>query len=147
MFDRPLKEISLGKVLVQLFTASRRFNVVIQPQLVLLQKTLLSIESLGRMLDPDLDLWVTAKPYLERWMHDQIGLPALQRRLLAEAPYIISALPELPRLLHQRLQPPSTAADDTMKELATVQRHRNALLALVAGLLGVTIALLFLRLV
>ena len=79
--------------------------------------------------------------------NDQIGLPALQRRLLAEAPYIISALPELPRLLHQRLQPPSTVADDTMKELATVQRHRNALLALVAGLLGVTIALLFLRLV
>src|SRR5512141_1187485 len=63
VFDRPLKEISLGKVLLQLFTASRRFNVVIQPQLVLLQKTLLSIESLGRMLDPDLDLWVTAKPY------------------------------------------------------------------------------------
>ena len=103
IFDRPLKEISLGKVLVQLFTASRRFNVEIQPQLVLLQKTLLNIEGLGRMLDPDLDLWVTAKPFLERWMHDQIGLPALQRRLLAEAPYIVAALPELPRLLHQRL--------------------------------------------
>jgi ubiquinone biosynthesis protein len=147
VFDRPLKEISLGRVLVQLFTASRRFNVVIQPQLVLLQKTLLSIEALGRMLDPDLDLWVTAKPYLERWMQDQIGLPALQRRLLAEAPYIIGALPELPRLLHQRLLAPSSTGDDRLKELATAQRHRNAMLALVAGLLGVTIALLLMRMV
>ena len=78
IFDRPLKEISLGKVLMQLFRASRRFNVEIQPQLVLLQKTLLNIEGLGRQLDPDLDLWVTAKPFLERWMENQIGLPALQ---------------------------------------------------------------------
>jgi len=147
VFDRPLKEISLGKVLVQLFTASRRFNVVIQPQLVLLQKTLLSIESLGRMLDPDLDLWVTAKPYLERWMQNQIGLPALQRRLLAEAPYIINALPELPRLLHQRLLAPPSAADETLKELAAAQRQRNALLVVVAGLLGIVAALLLIRLV
>ena len=102
IFDRPLKEISLGRVLLQLFRASRRFNVEIQPQLVLLQKTLLNIEGLGRQLDPDLDLWVTAKPFLERWMENQIGLPALQRRLLAEAPYIVAALPELPRLLHQQ---------------------------------------------
>ena len=85
IFDRPLKEISLGKVLVQLFRASRRFNVEIQPQLVLLQKTLLNVEGLGRQLDPDLDLWVTAKPFLERWMEDQIGFRALERRLFAEA--------------------------------------------------------------
>ena len=82
IFDRPLREISLGKVLVSLFRASRRFNVQIQPQLTLLQKTLLNVEGLGRQLDPELDLWVTAKPFLERWMQDQIGLPALQRRLL-----------------------------------------------------------------
>ena len=87
IFDRPLKEISLGRVLVQLFRASRRFNVEIQPQLVLLQKTLLNIEGLGRQLDPDLDLWVTAKPYLERWMEEQIGWRALERRLRAEAPF------------------------------------------------------------
>ena len=96
-----------GRVLLQLFRASRRFNVEIQPQLVLLQKTLLNVEGLGRQLDPNLDLWVTALPYLERWMNDRIGLPALKRRLLAEAPYIVAALPELPRLIHQRLTAPT----------------------------------------
>ncbi len=145
-FDRPLKEISLGKVLLQLFTASRRFNVEIQPQLVLLQKTLLSIESLGRMLDPDLDLWVTAKPYLERWMKDQIGFPALQRRLLAEAPYLVGALPEIPRLLHQRLLAPPAATDETVRELASTQRERNSLLAIIAVLIAGILTLLVLRL-
>ncbi|MBJ7421133.1 MAG: ubiquinone biosynthesis regulatory protein kinase UbiB, partial [Rhodoferax sp.] len=72
-FDRPLKEISLGMVLLRLFQTSRRFHVEIQPQLVLLQKTLLNIEGLGRQLDPDLDLWATAKPFLEKWMGDQVG--------------------------------------------------------------------------
>ncbi|MBV5323090.1 MAG: ubiquinone biosynthesis regulatory protein kinase UbiB, partial [Ilumatobacteraceae bacterium] len=72
-FDRPLKEISLGMVLLRLFQTSRRFNVEVQPQLVLLQKTLLNIEGLGRQLDPELDLWNTAKPFLEQWMIDQVG--------------------------------------------------------------------------
>ncbi len=73
-FDRPLAEISLGQVLLRLFQTSRRFNVEIQPQLVLLQKTLLNVEGLGRQLDPNLDLWKTAKPYLERWMRRRVGL-------------------------------------------------------------------------
>ena len=73
IFDRPLKEISFGRVLLRLFQTSRRFNVEIQPQLVLLQKTLLNIEGLGRELDPELDLWETAKPFLERWMSEQVG--------------------------------------------------------------------------
>jgi ubiquinone biosynthesis protein len=145
IFDRPLKEISLSRVLVQLFSASRRFNVQIQPQLVLLQKTLLSIEGLGRQLDPDLDLWVTAKPFLERWMENRIGLPALQRRLLAEAPYLITALPELPRLLHQRLIAPASPADATMRELASAQRERNALLGVIAALLVALIVVVVLR--
>jgi len=132
-------------VLVQLFSASRRFNVQIQPQLVLLQKTLLSIEGLGRQLDPDLDLWVTAKPFLERWMENRIGLPALQRRLLAEAPYLITALPELPRLLHQRLIAPASPADATMRELASAQRERNALLGVIAALLVALIVVVVLR--
>ena len=80
-FDRPLKDISLGQVLLRLFQTSRRFNVEIQPQLVLLQKTLLNIEGLGRELDPDLDLWNTAKPFLERWMNDQVGWRGLVERL------------------------------------------------------------------
>ena len=81
VFDRPLKEISFGRVLLRLFQTSRRFNVEIQPQLVLLQKTLLNIEGLGRDLDPDLDLWKTAKPYLERWMSEQIGWRGLVAQL------------------------------------------------------------------
>jgi len=145
IFDRPLKEISLGKVLVSLFRASRRFNVQVQPQLTLLQKTLLAVEGLGRQLDPDLDLWVTAKPFLERWMHDQIGFPALQRRLLAEAPYIVAALPELPRLIHQRLLAPPSATDSAIKELASAQRARNRWLAVVAVLLVIVAALLLRR--
>src|SRR5262249_53877891 len=79
--DRPLKDISLGQVLLRLFQASRRFNVEIQPQLVLLQKTLLNVEGLGRQLDPELDLWSTAKPFLERWMNEQIGWRGLVQRL------------------------------------------------------------------
>jgi ubiquinone biosynthesis protein len=145
VFDRPLKEISLSKVLVQLFRASRRFNVEIQPQLVLLQKTLLNIEGLGRQLDPNLDLWVTAKPFLERWMKNQIGLPALQRRLISEAPYIVAALPELPRLIHQRLKAPRAASDETIRELAGAQRAGNRLLWALAVLLAVIAALIYAR--
>ena len=145
VFDRPLKEISLGKVLVSLFRASRRFNVEIQPQLTLLQKTLLNVEGLGRHLDPDLDLWVTAKPFLERWMHDQIGFPALRRRLLAEAPYIVAALPELPRLLHQKLLAPPPASDLALHALAAAQRARNRWLAVVAVLLAAVVVLLLRR--
>jgi ubiquinone biosynthesis protein len=141
-FDRPLSEISLGRVLMQLFRASRRFNVEIQPQLVLLQKTLLNVEGLGRQLDPRLDLWATALPFLERWMKDRIGLPALRRRLLAEAPYIVAALPELPRLIHQRLLAPASASDETVRELAAAQRGRNRLLLVVAVLLAAVAALL-----
>jgi ubiquinone biosynthesis protein len=84
-FDRPLGEISLGLVLMRLFQTSRRFNVEVQPQLVLLQKTLLNVEGLGRQLDPDLDLWKTAKPFLERWMHEQIGWRGFVERLKVEA--------------------------------------------------------------
>ena len=141
-FDRPLSEISLGRVLLQLFRASRRFNMEIQPQLVLLQKTLLNVEGLGRQLDPRLDLWATALPYLERWMKDRIGFPGLRRRLLAEAPNIIAALPELPRLIHQRLMAPASASDEAIKELAAAQRARNSLLALATVLLAVIAGLL-----
>jgi ubiquinone biosynthesis protein len=102
-FDRPLREISLGLVLLRLFQASRRFNVEIQPQLVLLQKTLLNIEGLGRQLDPDLDLWVTAKPILERWMMEQIGWEGLVARVKIEARQWSNLLPQLPRLAHAAL--------------------------------------------
>ena len=101
IFDKPLKEISFGKVLLRLFQTSRRFNIEIQPQLVLLQKTLLNIEGLGRELDPDLDLWKTAKPFLERWMSEQVGWRGLVRRLGEGAPFWGEMLPQLPRLVQQ----------------------------------------------
>jgi ubiquinone biosynthesis protein len=103
IFARPLKEIYFGKLLLRLFQTSRRFNVEIQPQLVLLQKTLLNIEGLGRQLDPDLDLWKTAKPFLERWMREQVGWRGFLRTLRHEAPFWAGTLPQLPRLVHRAL--------------------------------------------
>jgi len=126
LFDRPLKDISLGQVLLRLFQTSRRFNVEIQPQLVLLQKTLLNIEGLGRQLDPDLDLWSTAKPFLERWMNEQVGWVGLTERLKDEAPRFAKLLPELPRLLHAALQPRDQAA--TLQALLEEQRRTHRLL-------------------
>ncbi|HEX6707032.1 MAG TPA: ubiquinone biosynthesis regulatory protein kinase UbiB [Albitalea sp.] len=127
-FDRPLKDISLGQVLLRLFQASRRFNVEIQPQLVLLQKTLLNVEGLGRQLDPELDLWNTAKPFLERWMNDQIGWRGLLERLKNEAPRYVQLIPELPRLLHQTLQPAAPSEARMLEALLIEQRRTNRLL-------------------
>jgi len=135
LFDRPLKDISLGQVLLRLFQTSRRFNVVIQPQLVLLQKTLLNVEGLGRELDPELDLWSTAKPFLERWMNEQVGWSGLVERLKDEAPRYAKLLPELPRLLHAALQPRSEAAN--LQAMLDEQRRTNRLLqALLFGVVG-----------
>ncbi len=124
-FDRPLKDISLGQVLLRLFQISRRFNVEIQPQLVLLQKTLLNIEGLGRQLDPELDLWTTAKPFLERWMNEQIGWRGLMERLQNEAPRYAQLLPELPRLLHQALQRQAQPAESPALLALLTEQHRT----------------------
>ena len=138
-FDRPLKEISLGQVLLRLFQASRRFNVSIQPQLVLLQKTLLNVEGLGRELDPDLDLWQTAKPFLERWMNDQVGWRGLLSRLRNEAPRYVQLLPELPRLVHQALQPRPNVEAKLLEAMLCEQRQVHRWLRILTGcvLLGV----------
>jgi ubiquinone biosynthesis protein len=146
-FDRPLKDISLGQVLMRLFQASRRFNVEIQPQLVLLQKTLLNVEGLGRQLDPDLDLWTTAKPFLERWMDEQIGWRALLRGLGDEAPRYAQLLPELPRLLHASLQRRAqTAESPVLLALLAEQRRTNRLLqGLLWAAAGFVIGLLLAR--
>ena len=137
VFDRPLKEISFGRVLLRLFQAARRFNIEIQPQLVLLQKTLLNIEGLGRQLDPDLDLWDTAKPFLERWMSEQMGWRGFVRRVREEVPGWAIAMPQLPRLLHQALARASEAAP-TVTDLAVLRERRrtNHLLVTIALLLG-----------
>jgi ubiquinone biosynthesis protein len=127
-FDRPLKDISLGQVLMRLFQTSRRFNVEIQPQLVLLQKTLLNVEGLGRELDPDLDLWTTAKPFLERWMNEQIGWRGLLEELRREAPRYSRLLPELPRLVHAALQPRPDRLTETLQQMLAEQRRARRLL-------------------
>ena len=141
VFDRPLKDISFGRVLLQLFQASRRFNVEIQPQLVLLQKTLLNIEGLGRQLDPELDLWKTAKPFLERWMNEQLGWRALVKNLQTEAPKWAALLPQLPRLAHQALNENRLAQVEAGLTLMLHQQHaRNRWLGVIAGLLAILAA-------
>ena len=127
-FDRPLKEISLGMVLMRLFQTSRRFNVEIQPQLVLLQKTLLNIEGLGRQLDPELDLWSTAKPFLEKWMLDQVGPKKLWDQLRAEAPRYAKLIPELPRLVHDFLKHRQNDGSTQLQQLIEEQRRTNRML-------------------
>jgi ubiquinone biosynthesis protein len=127
-FDRPLKEISLGMVLMRLFQTSRRFHVEIQPQLVLLQKTLLNIEGLGRDLDPELDLWNTAKPFLEKWMLEQVGPKKLLQQLKAEAPQYAKLLPALPRLMHDYLAHKPHELRREIDALLVEQRRTNRLL-------------------
>ncbi len=146
-FDRPLKDISLGQVLLRLFQISRRFNVQIQPQLVLLQKTLLNIEGLGRQLDPELDLWTTAKPFLERWMNEQVGWRGLLGRLKDEAPRYAQLLPEMPRLVHQALRQQGSNHDSpALLALLAEQRRTNRLLqTLLWAAVGFVVGLLAMR--
>jgi len=137
IFDKPLREVSFGKVLLRLFQTSRRFGIEIQPQLVLLQKTLLNIEGLGLQLDPELDLWKTAKPWLERWMSEQVGWRGLLKVLKQEAPSYATLLPQLPRLIHQRLHEKNSRAelDNTLRQLLVQQKRRNTLLLLIVAML------------
>lgn len=127
IFEKPLAEISFGHVLLNLFNTARRFNMEVQPQLVLLQKTLLYIEGVGRQLYPQLDLWKTAKPFLEDWIKDQVGIPAIIRSVKEKAPFWAERLPELPDLFydslrqHKRLQ---FSVDRLANELS-VQRERQ----------------------
>lgn len=127
IFEKPLAEISFGHVLLNLFNTARRFNMEVQPQLVLLQKTLLYIEGVGRQLYPQLDLWKTAKPFLEDWIKDQVGIPAIIRSVKEKAPFWAERLPELPDLFydsmrqHKRLQ---HSVDRLANELS-VQRERQ----------------------
>jgi ubiquinone biosynthesis protein len=147
-FDRPLKEISLGMVLLRLFQTSRRFNVEVQPQLVLLQKTLLNIEGLGRQLDPELDLWNTAKPFLEQWMIDQVGPKRFFQQLREQAPQYAKILPQLPRLMHDFLKHSSSSSQDRNQLnalLAEQQRTNRLLQAIVYVVIGFVSSLIVLQ--
>jgi len=131
IFARPISEISFGHLVIRLFQVARRFDMPVQPQLVLLQKTLLNIEGLGRQLYPELDLWETAKPFLERWMREQVGPRALARALRRELPTVLPLLPELPGLVHELLRRQRdgqlvirTGSDNT-EQLARDLKHRT----------------------
>jgi ubiquinone biosynthesis protein len=103
IFERPLSEISFGQFLLRLFQTARRFNMEVQPQLVLLQKTLINIEGLGRELYPELDLWSTAKPFLEKWMRDRLAPPGVFKRIRSQIPDIVQQSPELPKLIYETM--------------------------------------------
>ncbi len=154
IFDKPLKDISFGHVLLRLFQTSRRFNVEIQPQLVLLQKTLLNIEGLGRQLDPELDLWKTAKPILEKWMDRQVGWQGLHDRLRKEAPRWAKLVPQMPRLVHTVLSQRAEWGEQQhrreklLRQLLHEQRRTNHMLGMliafsVGMILGITAVLVW----
>lgn len=127
IFEKPLAEISFGQVLIQLFSTARRFNMEVQPQLVLLQKTLLNIEGLGRQLYPELDLWSTAKPFLERWVRDRFGPKAAVKEIKRQLPGWIEKAPRMPGLLHGALSR-INHMDETQKQLREeIQRLNQSL--------------------
>ena len=103
IFERPLKDISFALVVLRLFQVARRFQMEVQPQLILLQKTLFAVEGLGRQLDPNLDLWATAKPFLEKWLREQMGPKALIKHLKENIPFFVEQLPHMPKLINDLL--------------------------------------------
>ena len=125
IFEKPLKEISFGGVLLNLFNTARRFEMEVQPQLVLLQKTLLYVEGLGRNLYPDLDLWKTAKPYLEGWMNEQVGWKAMVRSLRTHAPFWAEKLPEIPTLLYDTLRQSQSSIKLSQAYMEEIMRQQQ----------------------
>lgn len=124
IFEKPLAEISFGHVLLNLFNTARRFNMEVQPQLVLLQKTLLYVEGIGRQLYPQLDLWKTAKPFLEEWIKDQVGFPAIWRAVKSKAPSWAEKLPELPELFYDGMRQHKLLKHSIDKLVADMTIHR-----------------------
>ena len=138
IFEKPLEEISFGLLLLRLFQTARRFNMVVQPQLVLLQKTLLNIEGLGRQLYPQLDLWTTAKPYLEQWMHQRMGPQAIWKEIKRQAPAWVQHAPHMPETIRntlislgqypaqqQKLEHKLDAIEQQLQEQSRKRKHRS----------------------
>ncbi len=137
IFNKPLAEISFGQVLVNLFNTARRFNMEVQPQLVLLQKTLLYIEGLGRQLYPQLDLWQTAKPFLEDWVKEQMGVKAVFTKIKENLPFWNEKLPELPDLIYDYLKAGKEAQlnqNQLMAQFSQQQQKNNQ--KLIYGVFG-----------
>jgi ubiquinone biosynthesis protein len=146
IFDRPLKEIYFGKLLMRLFEVSRRFRMEVQPQLVLLQKTLLQVEGLGRQLDPDLDLRRHAQPVLERWIGEKVGPAAFIQQLKEQAPQWAHALPQLPLLVHRLLaSDPATRVERALLKLEAAQRRQTWILVAIAATLAAMATIYLLR--
>jgi ubiquinone biosynthesis protein len=128
IFEKPLKDISFGQLLLRLFQTARRFDMRVQPQLVLLQKTLLNIEGLGRQLYPDLDLWQTAKPYLEKWFHDRMSPKAKINKIIKQFPEFAEQFPEVPSLIYKALNNAAQAqqqAETQQRELNLIRQELN----------------------
>ena len=142
IFERPLSEISFGQFLLRLFQTARRFNMEVQPQLVLLQKTLINIEGLGRQLYPELDLWSTAKPFLEKWMRDRLAPPGVFKRIRSQIPDIVQQSPELPKLIYEtmdsirKLERPVTPKPEPQQGKGSVKRRLAGALLITGGLLS-----------
>jgi ubiquinone biosynthesis protein len=151
IFEKPLKDISFGQLLLRLFQTARRFDMHVQPQLVLLQKTLLNIEGLGRELYPELNLWQTAKPFLEQWFHDRVGPKAKITHLIKQFPEFAEHFPEIPSLLYKALD---NAAHDQQRDKAQQQelvllrqqmanQHKITVWAMIVSATMISAALLF----
>ncbi|WP_206486091.1 ubiquinone biosynthesis regulatory protein kinase UbiB [Thalassotalea sp. G2M2-11] len=125
IFNKPLAEISFGQVLVNLFNTARRFNMEVQPQLVLLQKTLLYIEGLGRQLYPQLDLWQTAKPFLENWVKEQMGVKAVFSKIKENLPFWNEKLPEIPDLVYDYLKTGKESQQQQLQVLKALQQQQH----------------------
>jgi ubiquinone biosynthesis protein len=146
IFDKPLKEIYFGKLLMRLFEVSRRFQMDVQPQLVLLYKTLLQVEGLGRALNPDLDLRSAAQPILSRWMNEQVGPRGLWRKLRREVPQWTKMIPEIPRLVHRVLdEDVPKRLEEAIYALERAQRRQSRVLAAIAVILVAVGAVRLLR--
>ena len=151
IFEKPLKEISFGHVLLRLFQTARRFQMEVQPQLVLLQKTLLSIEGLGRQLNPDLDLWQTAKPFLEKWVAEQIGVKAAAKNIIGRLPEWGEMVPELPGLAYDCLQQAKIGKLKVQWDSPQLQKlgeemaeqHRQKIFAITGGSCLIAAAIIF----
>jgi len=126
IFNKPLSEISFGQVLVNLFNTARRFNMEVQPQLVLLQKTLLYIEGLGRQLYPQLDLWQTAKPFLENWVKEQMGIKAVFSKIKDNIPFWNEKLPEIPDLIYDYLKAGKDSQLQQMQLMEKIAQQQQA---------------------
>jgi ubiquinone biosynthesis protein len=127
IFQKPIKEISFGRLLVSLFQTARRFNMEVQPQLVLLQKTLLNIEGMGRQIYPDLDLWETAAPFMERWMTERMGIAGILKRIGRSAPRWIEHLPEFPELAFDALKEIKQLGKSNREQVELLDQLRSEL--------------------